>query len=634
MKKIRRTFFAVVLLGMIASCASGDKRLEEALAFAGENRQELEKVLAHYNQDPEKQEAARFLIRNMPHWYAYVGWQLDSVRQILVEGKFPKEAVNKWKKFSFYSLPKVYDAHVITAGYLIENIDLAFEVWKKYPWNASLGFDDFCELILPYRIDNEPLSAWRKLYYQHYGTRLDSLYQGKDVVEACRVVCKELRRQPFCYSTDFTIPHLDGEFLFHHPVGYCRESCDLTLYAMRACGVPVVTDFFRYSPDYQHYHSWNMLRDTTGRFLIFDFDGLQATREVLRTDSRKKGKVYRYCFGEQESPTRVVDASTRGVPSFFKNLCIKDVTADYFGESEVTVPVEAKDKYIYLGIFTPKSWLPVDVARREGDVVTFRNLEPGIIYQPLRFDGKQHAAGYPFIYRDGKAEILKPDTGNPEAAVLKRKMSFKPTIAIWLRRAITGARIEGSGDASFRQADLLYEFKDSLDTNYCELDPLETRKKYNYVRYLPPVNTRAELAELTLYKDTLCREKIPLHLLTRLEPVGSVDNVTDDNILTFFQAREVSSPLVYRLAEKTSIGKIVFSPRNDDNYVWPGDCYELFYQDGINEWQSLGMQVADGRELRYSIPQNALLWLRNRTKGREEQVFVYRDGKQVFTIDL
>lgn len=99
--------------------------------------------MEHYGQEPEKLEAARFLIRNMPHWYAYEGWQLDSVRQMLALRKLDKESIKKWKQVSFYSLPKVYDAQVITSNYLIENIDLAFKVWKKYPWNRSLDFDDF-----------------------------------------------------------------------------------------------------------------------------------------------------------------------------------------------------------------------------------------------------------------------------------------------------------------------------------------------------------------------------------------------------------------------------------------------------------------------------------------------------------
>ena len=39
-----------------------DKRLEQALLFAGDNRNELEKVLSHYENNPEKLEAAHFLI--------------------------------------------------------------------------------------------------------------------------------------------------------------------------------------------------------------------------------------------------------------------------------------------------------------------------------------------------------------------------------------------------------------------------------------------------------------------------------------------------------------------------------------------------------------------------------------------
>lgn len=154
--------------------------------------------MEHYGQEPEKLEAARFLIRNMPHWYAYEGWQLDSVRQMLALRKLDKESIKKWKQVSFYSLPKVYDAQVITSNYLIENIDLAFKVWKKYPWNRSLDFDDFCEFILPYRIDNEPLSSWRKLYYEHYTPILDSLYHGEDVVYACRMVCGGIEETESC----------------------------------------------------------------------------------------------------------------------------------------------------------------------------------------------------------------------------------------------------------------------------------------------------------------------------------------------------------------------------------------------------------------------------------------------------
>ncbi|MCF2688188.1 hypothetical protein I6E64_03790, partial [Bacteroides fragilis] len=122
--------------------------------------------------------------------------------------------------------------------------------------------------------------------------------------------------------------------------------------------------------------------------------------------------------------------------------------------------------------------------------------------------------------------------------------------------------------------------------------------------------------------------------INSIEPIAKLEYVTDGNILTYFQARDTSSYLAYDLGESMPIERIVFSPRNDDNYIWPGDNYELFYQDGINGWKSLGRKVATERKIEFLVPQNALLWLRNCTKGREEQVFIYKNGRQTFTFDL
>lgn len=57
----------LLLATLLIACTSPDnQRLEKALQFAGNNRDELEKVLTHYANDPEKLAAARFLIMNMP----------------------------------------------------------------------------------------------------------------------------------------------------------------------------------------------------------------------------------------------------------------------------------------------------------------------------------------------------------------------------------------------------------------------------------------------------------------------------------------------------------------------------------------------------------------------------------------
>lgn len=631
----------ILLALILAACRSEkEKQLECALDFAGDNRLELEKVLEHYRTDPEKLEAARFLIRNMPGWYSYEGNELDSIHHLLVgvcEGRsISKREKNKWNRISFDSLSKIYDAQVITAEYLIDNIDLAFEVWRKYPWNRNLPFDDFCELILPYRIADEPLSDWRKLYYEDYGTLLDSLYKGDDVIEASKIIDGKLRKLYYIYNTDFRVPHLNAVFLYHNRIGYCREACDLTIYAMRACGIPVATDYFVYSPDYQHYHCWTMLRDTTGTFLQFGFNEFEASRDTLRHDGRKKGKVYRYCFGMQADKNSGTSGN-RQLSPVLKNRFVKDVTSEYFGSNDTTIPIQMSgEQYIYLGIFSPGGWIPIDMALGNAGKVTFRDIEPDVIYQTLYQGdgGKLYPAGYPFISKTGGGFVLlKPNIDLMEEAILKRKMPQQKTIAEWAYRAIIGAKVEAADDLSFMQADLLWQFEDTLTTNYYVLTPL-LRKKYRYVRYVAPIGKRMELAELALFKDSFCKEKVRLGRINSIEPIAKLEYVTDGNILTYFQARDTSCYLAYDLGESTLIERIVFSPRNDDNYIWPGDNYELFYQDGINGWKSLGSKVATEREIDFLVPQNALLWLRNRTKGREEQVFIYKNGRQYFAFDL
>lgn len=630
----------VVTILLIACNSQNDKRLEQALLFAGENRAELEKVLTHYENNPEKLEAARFLIRNMPRWYGYEGWQQDSIKPVLIQkdkGEIvSKEVIEKWQRVSFYSLPKVYDAKVITADYLIENIDLAFDVWKRYPWNRNLGFDDFCELILPYRIGDEPLSSWRKLYHDHYTAILDSTYRGDDVIEACKVVDKELEKKNYIWDMDFNIPHQSADFLFYHRVGFCREACDVILYSMRACGIPVACEYFVYSPEYQHPHFWTTLRDTTGKFIQFGFNEFEASRIKPGSDGRKKGKVYRYCFGVQEEPFSGITKDEK-VPALFRDRFKKDVTANYFGENEISIPVQSGyEDYVYLGVFSPGGWIPVDMTRNNKGNVTFRNLEPDVIYQPLVSDGHNHrAAGYPFIYTSHNLSILKPDTDMLKKAIIQRKMSLCGGFRYLQHCGNIGIKIEASLNRDFSKADLLYQFTDTLKSNYYEIIPSDINKKYKYIRIASSLDKTLNVAEFAVFADSTDKGQIKLNRIGDYPwPASWLDNITDGDILSYISTTDSSCFVAYDLGKITPIKKIVFSPRNDDNYVWPGDEYELFYQDGINGWKSLGVRTATKRELEYLVPNNALLWLRNKTKGREEQVFINKDGKQLFVVDI
>lgn len=67
----------------------------------------------------------------------------------------------------------------------------------------------------------------------------------------------------------------------------------------------------------------------------------------------------------------------------------------------------------------------------------------------------------------------------------------------------------------------------------------------------------------------------------------------------------------------------------DSNNICKGDTYELFYWD--DEWIGLGRKEAETDSLVYeNVPTDALLWLHNYTRGKEERIFTYENGRQIW----
>jgi hypothetical protein len=60
------------------------------------------------------------------------------------------------------------------------------------------------------------------------------------------------------------------------------------------------------------------------------------------------------------------------------------------------------------------------------------------------------------------------------------------------------------------------------------------------------------------------------------------------------------------------------------------DFYELFYFDGSG-WISKGIQQAKNNFLEYKdIPSATIYLLKNLSKGKQERMFMYENGKQIY----
>lgn len=116
---------------------------------------------------------------------------------------------------------------------------------------------------------------------------------------------------------------------------------------------------------------------------------------------------------------------------------------------------------------------------------------------------------------------------------------------------------------------------------------------------------------------------------TRYRYPRNFNNAFDGDPLTFYEYHEADGGWIgLDFGKPTRIDRIAFQPRNDDNYVVAGDEYELFYRSST-AWESLGKQKPSHPWVEYpAVPSNALLLLKNHSRGQEERIFTWEKQKQ------
>ena len=150
------TLISVCAVLLLTCCSRESASLRYALRQAGDNRPELESVLAHYADEPEKLAAARYLIANLPAHYSYA--DSDAIHEyynyaacILSDTLLTPEQQRDSLLFvtdSLYADLKnhtIPDARIIKADYLIKNIDRSYAQWQTCPWARQLTFEEYLE---------------------------------------------------------------------------------------------------------------------------------------------------------------------------------------------------------------------------------------------------------------------------------------------------------------------------------------------------------------------------------------------------------------------------------------------------------------------------------------------------------
>ncbi|MCE8621879.1 hypothetical protein K0F17_17180 [Bacteroides fragilis] len=370
------------LLFLCFSCtAVHDAPLEQALTLAGDNRKELQQVLGHYEDDSLKHKAACFLIENM------IG--KGTIRYLLQESDS-----------CYIRQEPEPDLTCITADYLIENIDLAFEVWQKYSWCKQLSFGEFCRNILPYRLKQEPLDRWRSYYYMRYKTTADSLARAGATMQEVVFFFNSQHGKKYLHDAakipgDFSI-----ELIEKLGGGTCDHLALNAVQLMRAVGIPLNLDILPYHGKVNGGHAYNSFTDEDGKFFSFS----PYEREPER-NQWVAPLVQRVCYERQPEP----EIGRNRWNAQLVNRLLKGVTAQYYLSDSVRLPVCTSDTVAYIATFNRGTFKVVSQGRVKDNSVLHRVLPYGLLYfQVADKEGKLFPIGDPFVMTPDSIHFITP----------------------------------------------------------------------------------------------------------------------------------------------------------------------------------------------------------------------------------
>jgi len=443
---MRRVLLFVLFIASttFAHAASYPKEVEAALKKAGKNRTELEKAIRHFqlSHDQLKLKAVYFLIANMDIHYSMNYYWADAKGKKVSFNELAYPDFNtavkafgiiKAKTPGIHPVPVKYrDIDSIKADFLINNIDRAFEVWKR-PAARQLSFANFCEYILPYRASVEPLQNWRDTYMK----RFDGLYQSiknKSVNEALHTIVLEQKKW-FTNTWEIEhrsepLPRLGAMQLLLRKKGNCDDMAGLQVFILRSQGYPATIDNIPFWATTSGTHFFNVTFDKSFRPVPFDV----ATAGVkIDTFEREPSKVVRTTFSKQ--PDALVNfISKNDIPEgFMQTSNYKDVTKEYWQTKDIAEAVSGNmlnKKIAYACVFNYLSWKPTWWGKVKKDSVRFNNMCRGVVYMPMWYVNHQlQPAGYPIAVGIQHQLVLKPDISHLRIINIKQEdkyLNFQP----------------------------------------------------------------------------------------------------------------------------------------------------------------------------------------------------------------
>ncbi|MCR8667541.1 hypothetical protein NO995_07605 [Aestuariibaculum sp. M13] len=590
---------------------------------------------------------------------------LDSLKSIVKQkdnitpkelGLLADSVAKSFQNITGRNYQQINDAEYINLDQLEKNKNLAIKAFLESGLKDSLSLDDFKEYVLPYKLTNEILDNWRETLYLFNEKLLQDHPELKDVDSLIKY-----HRKHTYYSLssegnfkDYLSADDNYSWLDLTKEGDCISRCRYTIYHLRAAGIPATFDYLpnwgnrpyaahayvglahkkkqvsiKLENDNNPLNLVNDLNQVMNPKFLHVFEEGDLPRDLYVQYEKTIPKVYRQTWNyNPEIMKTLLGVSKEEIFPGLIKANMKDITSQYVDAVDVHVNKSffQGSKLSYLSVFDISGWTPVAFSPFNWlGKAFFKDIGKNIVYLPMVFNEELIPIGNPFLIDNSgiKKEFVCDKENLIDIKIIRKFPLFSYTANHTI--GFKGSYIEGMNslekDAPTK---ILYNI------NYYPFGMQEinlvNKDSVRYIQFKAPPNGSIRIAEIECYQDSL----------------GILKKVEDVNYKQGFKLKRLGNPydgdqtthrsyktLRMGFGSSKPISKIRFCARSDANYIIPGNEYELFYWD--NGWVSKGVLVAKYDYLNYEdVPSGTIYWVRCLTEGKEERIFSYENGRQVW----
>lgn len=339
-----------------AEAKDPSKQVQETLKEAGENRGALEAVLQ--KTDPARKAWAEFLIANLP----------------------------------------ACDLAQAQSEVLLEHLAYADTARQELPWGVKVPEDVFYHYVLPPRVSQEPLEAWRRYFFEQlFSVVMECKTMEEASYEVNRWCAERVVFKPTQRRDQGPLESLKGGY------GRCEELSILYISALRSVGIPARMAWTPYWSTSDNNHAWVEVW-ADGRWQYTGACEPQSKLCVAWFDApvKRTGLVLTESFGQPEDGKNIYKKG--------QGEAMLNVTPTYARTGTLKVKVMSQDKpqgkaLVWVSVFNFGGLRAI--SKRECDVQGEMTLEMG---QGAYVVSSQTKKGFAYKVVQVEAGKTKADT--------------------------------------------------------------------------------------------------------------------------------------------------------------------------------------------------------------------------------